>query len=36
VLLLRLARPFNEAEIRVIERAAGKRVAGVLRGFAVG
>jgi hypothetical protein len=34
-LFLRVGRPFNAGEIRTIERAIGKRAAGVLRGFAV-
>jgi O-antigen/teichoic acid export membrane protein len=35
VLFLRIGRPFNASEINTIERAVGKRAAGVLRGFAV-
>ena len=35
VLFLRIGRPFEAREIRTIERAVGKRAAGVLRGFAV-
>jgi len=35
ILFLRVGRPFNAGEIRTIERAIGKRAAGVLRGFAV-
>jgi O-antigen/teichoic acid export membrane protein len=35
VLFLRIGRPFNVSEIRTVERAIGKRAAGVLRGFAV-
>jgi hypothetical protein len=35
VLFLRVGRPFDAREIRTIERAVGKRAAGVLRGFAV-
>ena len=35
IAFLRIGRPFNLSEIRTIERAVGKRAAGVLRGFAV-
>jgi hypothetical protein len=35
ILFLRIGRPFNVDEVRTIERAIGKRAAGVLRGFAV-
>jgi O-antigen/teichoic acid export membrane protein len=35
VLFLRIGKPFNAGEVRTVERAIGKRAAGVLRGFAV-
>lgn len=35
IAFLRIGRPFNLSEIRTVERAVGKRAAGVLRGFAV-